>query len=942
MTGPGGTYGRTAELGRLTEAVTTAAAGNGGVVVVRGAPGIGKSRLLAHLADRADAAGFALQAGRGDELGQGRPFGPVAQALGLRPDAADPDAARIGRILAGEDELDHSGLPLAGEVRFRVLDTVLGLVDRTTARSPLALVIDDAHWADDDTLRVLVALAERAATLPLLLAIGTRRHPQGAALTTALRALVEQGAQVIDVGPLTSTTMAELVGELVGGPPGPALRADVARAGGNPFLAIELVTTHSAAGVLTTDDGVVELRSSGGSSALGDTPLGDTVLRRLDHLRPETVELLRAASVLGRTFSLPVVAELLGRRGVEVAADVDEALASGLLQPAGDQLSFSHDLVREGIYADLSGAVRTTLHGEAARALAASEAEAFDVATQIERTAGGAGEEAVGWLLSGAQQVRVTAPATAVGFLTRAAELLDHDDPQWLVVQARLAEAHVFSGRLLDGQALAEQCLARPGLPAEGQTSLTYLLGQALFLQGRLDEAATQFELSARPGDPARPSALADGAVSLLLGGDLARAAELADRAHEAAREAGDAGAETFVLAARSWIRALEGDLPEGLELGRRAVARADGAGNLEAHRNVPYVFYAQVLLWADRDAEAMTAIQRATELGERLGLVWDVPLRHLLRARACQRRGDWDEAVAEAQAGLSQSRDQGGSIAAVWLWCVLARLAVARDEREETERCLAAAEAAARTSGQGTDQILWARALLAEARGEVETAAGFLYLLWDGLEERGLDYYVWDVAPDVIRVATRTDDRPRVSRVLEALAAISARARDSSAPAVEARCQGIAHGDPDASLLALELLRARKATARPVELALLQAEAAALLDAVGRGADAEPLRAAAEPVLLAARAVPPGPAAQERRAPAAPGATFGWESLTARELEVVALLAESLSNAEIAERLVCSRRTVESHLSHAYTKLGISSRVELAVEAAQRLSRNP
>jgi DNA-binding CsgD family transcriptional regulator len=648
---------------------------------------------------------------------------------------------------------------------------------------------------------------------------------------------------------------------------------------------------------------------------------------------------LRAGSVLGRTFTLPVVAGLTGRRAVELATDVDEALAAGLLQATGDRLTFSHDLVREGIYDALPGAVRSAMHVDAARALAANDAQAFDVATQVERTAGGVDPEVVDWLIRGARQVRVTAPATAAAFLRRAGEVLDPGDDRWLEVQTLLAEAHVFSGSQLDGQALAQQCLDLPGLPEANRVDLTYLLGQAQFLLGHLTEAAARFEESARPDSPNRPGALADGALALLLGGDLAGAAELADRSMAAAQEQGDVGAEIFVLAALSWIRALEGDLAGGLELGARGVALADSAGTLEVHRNVPWLFYAQVLLWADRDAEATVAIERASELGERLGLVWDVPLRHLLRARAHHRGGDWDRALAEAQAGLSQSTDQGGSIGEVWLLCVLARLTVARGELDDADRALDAAEEAAALSGQGLDQIAWARGLLAEARGDADAAGLYLDLLWDGLQGRGLDYYVWDIAPDVIRVALRRDDRARVDQVLAAVGEIAERTQDSSAPVVAARCQGLATLDPEATLSAIGLLDVRKAGARPVERSLLQSEAAALLDHVGRGAEAAALRAEAEPVLRQAGAVPPGvPGTQ----PAAPtpddAATFGWASLTSRELEVIALLAESLSNAEIAERLYCSRRTVESHLSHAYTKLGITSRVELAVEAARRL----
>lgn len=918
----------------MAGAVADAMAGRGTVLVLRGDPGIGKSALLAELARLAHAAGFALRTGRGDELAQARPFGPLAQALGLLPGADDPDAARIGRILSGQDELDHTGLPLAGEVRFRVLDTVLALVDRDTACQPVAVVLDDLHWADEDTLRVVAALAERAATVPLLLAVGARRHPQGPVLFRTLRALDDLGARTLDLGPLAPAAMSSLVGDLVGGSPGPRLGAEVERAGGNPFLAIELVTAHSSAGALVAEGGTVEL-----ALGRGGVPVGDAALRRLDHLRPETVELLRAASVLGRTFDLPVVAELVGRRGVAVAADVDEAQAAGILHTAGERLAFAHDLVWTAVYESLAPAVRATLHVEAARVLAAGHAEPFDVAAQVDRAAAGAGADTVPWLVEGAHQVRVTAPATAAGFLARALTLLPPDDDRRRTVQARLAEALVFSGRHLDGLALAQQCLddgADEGL----RSTLGYLVGQALFLQGRLTEAAEQLDAGTRPGDPERAGALSDAALALLLGGDLAAADEVADRALEAAREQGDVTVEAFVLAVTSWIRALEGDLPGGLTLGREAVTRADASGRIEAHRNVPYVFYAQVLLWADRDADGRAAIDRATELGERLGLVWDVPLRHLLRARAQHRGGEWDDAVAETMAGLSQSHDMGGSVADMWLWCLLARLAVARDQREETARALAQAELAAAQGGQGLDQVAWVAALLAERRGDVAEAVSTIGLLWDGLEERGLDYYVWDIAPDVVRLGLRADDRPRVDRVLAALDAICERSPDSSAPMVAARCRGLADRDPESCLVALERLATRKAGARPVELALLQAEAADVLDAAGRPDEAGALREAARPVLDRVGAVPYGVPGIQATSPSRSAATFGWDSLTTRELEVVTLLAESLSNAEIAERLHRSRRTVESHLSHVYTKLGLSSRVQLAVVAAERLRR--
>ncbi|HYF47023.1 MAG TPA: ATP-binding protein, partial [Acidimicrobiales bacterium] len=231
MSEGGRLHGRQRELDTLEELLAGAARGHGGVVLLEGEPGIGKSRLVAELAERASVSGFGVFVGRGDEIGSLRPFGPIVDALDLRPDSDDPDAALAGRILAGDREQESSAVfPLGREARARVLDAVLGIIDRSTSQQPTLVVVDDLQWVDEDTLFVLIALARRASTLPLVVGLTTRTHPRPAPLTTARRALVDAGAELLTIAPLPREVLPSLVADLVGSNPGPRLLADAGRA----------------------------------------------------------------------------------------------------------------------------------------------------------------------------------------------------------------------------------------------------------------------------------------------------------------------------------------------------------------------------------------------------------------------------------------------------------------------------------------------------------------------------------------------------------------------------------------------------------------------------------------------------------------------------------------------------------------------------------------
>jgi DNA-binding CsgD family transcriptional regulator len=297
-------------------------------------------------------------------------------------------------------------------------------------------------------------------------------------------------------------------------------------------------------------------------------------------------------------------------------------------------------------------------------------------------------------------------------------------------------------------------------------------------------------------------------------------------------------------------------------------------------------------------------------------------------------RTGDWDGAVDAAERGLRRSLDRGAGLGDVWMRCVLGHIHLHRAELDLAAEETAAAERLVEGGATGIERVSFLRALLSEASGDVRGALAVLRALWTELEHRGINLKLLEIASDSARIARRCDDRSFAATIVETIRQLANRCPDSVAPAVLARCRGLAERNPDLLARAATMLGQRR---RPLEEAFAQWEAASLLDERGAPGRALPLRAAAA-VLLEPSGATPRPIEVVGGTPQTELPT-SWCSLTPAERTVVDLVADGLSNADIATRLICSRRTVESHLHHVYTKLGISSRVALAVEARRQCS---
>ncbi|MGH9224880.1 MAG: ATP-binding protein, partial [Acidimicrobiales bacterium] len=409
--------GRDRELSAGEATLLAAASGAGGVLVIEGEAGIGKTRLVAELVGIAQRQGFRVLSGGADELGVDRPFGPLVEALG-------PVAETAG-------VQDEAATVPGSDLGFAITHAIVATAEEMAADGAVLLVLEDLHWADPSTVRCVVALGRAAGAVPLVVALTARSFPRSGALDGAIEALVGAGARHLTLAALDADHAADLA-HTAGLPSGDP----VAPAGGNPLLIIELARAGT---VLGTAELPATLRSA--------------VKRRLRSLPAGTVEVLTVASVLGRRFRLDHLAAVTGRRPAQLAPLLSDALAAGVLGDTGGELAFRHDLIRDAIYLDLAEPLRQGLHRDVARVLAARRYPALVVAEHLVAGAGPGDAEAVDWLAGAAGGAASRSPLVAVRLLEHALGLADSPSARADELAAELAPLLVQVGRAADASA---------------------------------------------------------------------------------------------------------------------------------------------------------------------------------------------------------------------------------------------------------------------------------------------------------------------------------------------------------------------------------------------------------------------------------------------------------------------------------------------------------
>jgi DNA-binding CsgD family transcriptional regulator len=911
----------------LTGWTTGLAAGRGRAVLVAGEPGIGKTALLRTAAESAAAAGCKVCWGAAEELGQGFPLRPLLDAFDVRKSSAAP-RQHVLRALRGE----HAGEAAAAEA-------LLDLVDRVCADAPALLVIDDLHWADAATVTVCHRLASSTAQRPLLFIGATRPLPRREDLK-ALRAVV--GAEnVLSLGPLPPDAVDEMVAGLAGGRPGPGLLRLAADAAGNPLYVTEFVGALDRAARLVPAGGTVE--ASGGSTP---ATLTEAINHRLRFLAQPVREMLQAAALLGGEFAVDDLVVVTGQPLPDLVSPLADASAAGVLVETGDHLAFRHPLIRAGLYDDLPASVRAAWHRDAARALHSAGAAPDRVARQLLAATIGAIDDdppsadswAVDWLVGAAPELVAESTQSAVALLRPVVNHMPATDTRRHLLIHHLARAlahltdyaeveslvngtlpHVTDTAVLVDlyETLVSARVATRSGYHQTLADLNRLIAEndslAPVHRRRLRVLAARVEIEGRDRDTIEPTVR----QTLAEARRLATAGRLLGCRTSCPGCSGCAATCTSLPCSSTWGWRRARGCPGLLDL-RLLLLLNKGitAGDL------------------DRFDEALATLRDGRRLAERTG-----QLRRAIQFQQmiCQfhfEAGRWDEALLEAE--LPEGVDE--PLNRFLAYNAAAVIALHRADQAARRYLALVNELTPRVDEHG--QWLLTQALAHEVAGDAPAA---LAVLSAGLVTHAglIDIELW--LADAARLARQLSDRRAAAAATahaEAFAETGGQVPRRSATA--AHCRGLLDADPALLLTAAD---GYAAAGRPLPRAQALEAAAALLAERGDTAAARaPFTAALEVYAglgaewdltrMRARFRPYG-LHQRTSRPKRPAT--GWDALTAAEPRVAELVAQGLSNPEIAERLVITRRTVEHHVGKALAKLQVRSRVELARAAAAR-----
>lgn len=894
------------------------------VVRLEGEAGIGKTTIAAGLATEAEEAGADVWSAAATEIAASHPFGAV---LDLR--------ASDGHRLLGADRLSIgtqrsvAGTPpsvVAG--RFGAVESIIESVE-AACQTPTMFVIDDAHWADPASLEALAGLARVALTHPLVVAITNRPGSHGPAFERLTSELEAFGCHTIDIEPLASTEVDDLLGELCGAAPDVTLRQRVAGANGNPFLLRQYVDGLLAEGRLRVTNDEAHAAQAGIPAQLRAA-----IAAELARLGEEVSSVLRAAAVQGDLIDAGDVASLLDRGPVTLAGPIQKAVEAGLLAEDGRTLRFRHDLVRIAVYEQMPVALRIAIHRQLADLLARRGAPPAVIGSHLVLSGGTADHDAIELLQRAAADVAPVDPESALEFLDRARELATGDTETRRVIERARMEALTGAGRLGEAVSVVHWLLGAspPDLHAElwaRQAGLSLLEGDAAAALESLERAE-----SVAVDDAERAPIAALASMTSAVARDYERARHFAERANELGQRADEPIGQSVGLAMTARMSTYNNVLEPGLRMGATAVAIADADQTGAAHDYVPCLHYGMTALDADRLDTAQEMVARGNELADRFGMSWSTPLFGALAAAIHHRRGELDSALAEADSAIELAEATSSRQTLSWSLAIRSLVLL---EMGDIEAAMAAANEAALAfaSGQsslGVNYVVLARARATEMSGDADDAYEQLLGAWRQFDDERLTFCQPLIAPDLGLMARKRGDDEVGAMVT---AATVTAGTDNGVAATQAV------GELLGAVLANDSARAREGLGR-LERSERRLEVAEWLIAAP-----ELLRPSAVEALTEARDIyertgAVGAVARiDSRLPAdvghEPAAVSGWASLTPTELAIVQLLASGLTNAQIATERGSSRRTVESHLGRVYQKMEIAGRVALTVAAAER-----
>ena len=934
--------GRDAELAVLGEAADAAGAGNGAFVLVEGPAGIGKTTLLRMACARPEAPGPRILTARGLALESGFAYG-IARQL-IEPVRAAAGPGEWDELLDGAAGLAARVFDWADagsvedDVPYATTHGLYWLAANLAGRRPLVIAVDDAHWADAPSLRWLAHLAARIDGLPIALLLAARSGPDEPGIFEELRACPQ--CTLLPLRPLGGEATAALVRERLGGQADAELcRACRDYTGGNPFLLESLAAA---------------LREPGGGDplarveSLAPEPVARAVLRRVSQLGEGAGRLTRALAVLGGPAPVRHVAALAGQDIPEAARLADGLRAADVLA-AGSVLEFAHPIVRAAVYESIPAGERALAHAQAARLLERDGAGAERVALHLLHSEPAGSAQVVALLRAAAQSASGRgAPGPAADYLRRALD----EPPGPAARPALLLEL----GLALAGErspaapaALAKAVELTTG-PADHATA-ALLSAQVLGIWAYHDSVTVICRDALAAGDIPGPAA--DSLEAELFTNAVINAATIGEALERAQDRLASSGPSSTWRVNGALIAAATAQ-PPGDALDLLAPVLASGLRDVPPD-SLSAVYVLLALIWSEELATASDICDGILSAARRRGSMSMVAHASCLHSMIMRRIGRLDEAAADAALALEFKLATSPPLAVAWAagLCIEALTRLGR--LDEADAVAAAATGREPPAGWiHTATFLQARGALRVAQGRHAEALDDLLAAGEGWCGLGIDNPAtasWRTAAAAAHAAL---GHPQEAAVLAAEQL--ALARKVGTPAVlgaalraHAVTADAGHpehsgrsGQPLAAESLAEAVSLLETTPARYELALALADLGACLRRSGRRTDARaPLRRALD---LAQRTGAAPLAERARRELLAAGARprrtalTGPDALTSAERRVAGLAADGLSNRQIAQHLFITQPTVETHLRHAFQKLGIASRAGLPAQLAGEL----
>jgi DNA-binding CsgD family transcriptional regulator len=922
--------GREREIAVIRRKLSQVRAGTGAVVVVEGSAGLGKTRLLDECVSIAGELSFLV--GRGAaEPGRVIELGALFDALfDGDPPLADRRALNDGHA--------------SSEFLFWLLQDVQSLIEEAALENPVLICLDDLHWAGTSFSLAMRQLPLRLSSLPVAWVMAFRPEQGLHQLQQAKTELIESGAELIRLGPLSREAVAQVATDVLGVEADPELLQKAERVHGNPFLLVEFFRGLQ-------DDGIVSLDSGRATLVEDRLPhrVSDSMRGRLARMSPASERAATFASGLGRRFSVHDLAAMTEMTLTELIDPVNELVQADIFAADGDQLAFRHDIIREAVRGSLLSPVRRAVDRQAAEVLLARGALPVEVATQLVESAEPGDDVAISTALQATQALGSSDPAAAAEL---AAKALDLTPPRHALRGPLVAQRVVSlfaAGLAEEGKRFADSAL-RQAMPAEEEARVRVSVAGMFDLSPeiRSENARAGLALPSLPAD-LRAELWAALYHSLSVAGRKEEALYIEPSVREAA------------YASTSEVCRFAFELPESglayqlLDFGRAreillTAERRQLDGRDDPRARLAHLLRSWILAATDQYDEALQAIDAGVIAAQRDRQNWALRVFETTRGRQMLQMGNFAEAAVALDGRFS--RGDTHLIAGALHAPSVVALGILKIRTADASGVLEVAEIA-KTMLQARapcvrHHAMWYLALLALSQGDPMQAHG--WLCSSGQQERlsMFPLYPHEVAYDAerVRIATAAGDEELAEHgisIAERRANLNPQVPSCAAAAAHAR--GIWTDSTDDLQRAASLYRGGP---RPLAQASALEDLGRLLAKRGEAGSAIAVLDTA--LTIAARAGASWDAARirgrlrrlgVRRRPAkVDRPKTGWEALTEAESVVANLAAHGSTNREIGDKLFISPHTVNTHLRHVFEKLRVNSRVQLTRLAAGRGTR--